>query len=601
MGLGYSAACSRTPVASLAMNPRLLPFPLNAYAQTLTLASGTPAEQLHFGVFDTDTELAEGYPAAQQRAQQRLLTLLLPPPARVLEIGCGSGTLSRDLAAQGYEVTAITEIEEEWRSACALPGQAAHCAWVSLRDFADGRLFDIVLLQQSSQYLDPLLLFSRAAALLGEGGQLLLADEFLLDDSRMQPEPRPLLSNFLQLAERCGFRVARQRELGRQVAPGLALFAGLLQRYRAELAESLALGDEQLLALEQALQSQAANFATARLGYTLLDLRRGPVETMSTEYGSAGTFTLDEVRPLFERSFEGPFSAAVWQWKYGDGRGRAVGARQHGQLIAHYGGAPRDIRYFGAPARAVQICDVMVLPKHRSFVSRDTLFFKTAATFLEQQIGNCAEHLLGFGFPNARVLKVACRLGLYDITDSFIELRYPREPRVAEGTELRVFPFALAGEDCREAVGECWQRMAQSLQRAVVGVRDLDYLQYRYCRHPLWEQGSYESLAVRAEDATTPVAIVVLKKLGQERLLMDIIGAVQDMPAALQTLRDSLARQQLGLQARITRAHGAALQLPDAVVHELDIEIPCNVWTRGPTAATLAGAWWLTAGDMDFL
>ncbi len=364
------------------MNPRLLTFPLNVYAQTLTLASGTPADLLHFGVFDTEAELADGYAAAQLRAQQRLLTLLLPPPARVLEIGCGSGTLARDLAAQGYEVMAITEIEEEWRNARALAGQRAQCEWVSLQEFADGRLFDIVLLQQSSQYLDPLLLFSRAAALLGEGGQLLLADEFLLDDSRMEPEPRPLLSNFLQLAERCGFRVARQRELGRQVAPGLTLFASLLERQRVAVAAGLSVSEVALQDLQQALLTQAAKFAQARLGYTLLDLRRGPIETLSTVYGSAGTFTLDEVRPLFERSFEVPFSAAVWQWKYGDGRGRAVCARQQGELIAHYGGAPRDIRYFGEPSRAVQICDVMVLPEHRSFVSRDTLFFKTAATFL---------------------------------------------------------------------------------------------------------------------------------------------------------------------------------------------------------------------------
>lgn len=583
------------------MTPLLLPFPLNVYAQTLLLEHGAPVDLLHFGVFDSEAELAEGYPAAQQRAQQRLLALLLPPPARVLEIGCGSGTLARELAAQGYEVTALSEIEEEWRSARALPAQGAQCEWVSLRDFADGRLFDIVLLQQSSQYLDPLLLFARAAALLGEGGQLLLADEFLLDDSRIQPEPRPLLSNFLQLAERCGFHVARQRELGRQVAPGLELFATLLERHRAALGVSLSLRESSLQALQEALQRQAMMFSQARLGYTLLDLRRGPREAMSTDYGSAGSFTLEEVQPLFERSFEVPFSAAVWQWKYGDGRGRAVCARQQGELIAHYGGAPREIRYFGAPSRAVQICDVMVLPEHRSFVSRDTLFFKTAASFLEQQIGNCAEHLLGFGFPNARVLKVACRLGLYDVTDSFIEIHYPCDPCEAGQSDLRVWPFALASEDSRAAVALCWQRMAQSLQSGIVGVRDLDYLQYRYCQHPLWEQGAYEALAIAADDAQAPLAIVVLKALGQERLLMDIIADVQDMPAALAALRDALAQRQLGLRARITQAQADALQLPGCRLHTLDIDIPCNVWTRGPSAATLAGAWWLTAGDMDFL
>jgi len=40
------------------MNPRHLPFPLNVYSQTLALESGSPAELLHFGVFDSEAELA---------------------------------------------------------------------------------------------------------------------------------------------------------------------------------------------------------------------------------------------------------------------------------------------------------------------------------------------------------------------------------------------------------------------------------------------------------------------------------------------------------------------------------------------------------------
>jgi hypothetical protein len=38
-----------------------------------------------------------------------------------------------------------------------------------------------------------------------------------------------------------------------------------------------------------------------------------------------------------------------------------------------------------------------------------------------------------------------------------------------------------------------------------------------------------------------------------------------------------------------------------ATVRELQIEIPCNRWSHGPATETLAGAWWLTAGDMDFM
>ena len=82
---------------------------------------------------------------------------------------------------------------------------------------------------------------------------------------------------------------------------------------------------------------------------------------------------------------------------------------------------------------------------------------------------------------------------------------------------------------------------------------------------------------------------------------MDIVGALADFPQVLDAVRSALAGSGCGLHCRITRAHAATLQLPGSELCDLEIEIPCNVWTRGPDAATLAGAWWLTAGDMDFL
>lgn len=581
------------------MNPIHLPFPLNVYGLTLALEFGT-AEHLHFGVYGESSAAPKGYRDAQTRAQELLRTLLPPTPARILEYGFGSGALAAQLGASGYELTAISPLLEEHRAAQERGAVGVRYLHGDLASLALEEDFDVLLLQQSAQYLDPLQLLVRANACLKEGGQLLIADEFLLDDSTRKPQPRPLLANFLRLAQRCGFSAERQRDLGRQVAPGLVEFARLLSKHAASLCERLDINAEQLAQLQAQLETMAAQYQHALLGYTLLDLRRGPRLEEQAEFGSIDTFDLHEVKPLFESSFESSFDESVWEWKYAQGRGRAVGVRLSGELVAHYGGAPRDILYFGEESKAIQICDVMVLPEYRSFVSRDTLFFKSAATFLEQQVGNCAEHLLGFGFPNQRVLRMARRLGLYDITDSFIEIHYPLKVAVAQ-SEYEIVPFDLLAQDAVAVVDELWAQMAKGLQKQIVGRRDWAYWHYRYCTHPAWARGVYTCVALRSKEDGQLKALFLLKQQEQGRLLMDIVGAVEQFPTYVGVLRDSLAVDNIALVCRITRAQAPKLDLDDSHWQELEIEIPCNIWTRGPSAEQLQGAWWLTAGDMDFL
>jgi cyclopropane fatty-acyl-phospholipid synthase-like methyltransferase len=589
------------------MNFHLLPFPLNVYGQTLALECGpgdAQAALLHFGLFDAAAVDPSDYHTAQLRAQALLQSYLLPAPASVLEWGFGSGALARSLGALGYRVVALSCTPEELRHVTSVSCADAtddvqfHCA--EFGQWQSTERFDIMVLEQSAQYLDPLSLLTRARELLRSGGQLLIVDEFLLDDQRRVPEPRPLLAHFLQLAERCGITLERQLQLGKEVAPGLKLFQELLHKHRAALAFMLKIDEGTVDALSAALDTLHEKFVDGRLGYSLLDLRCGAQFEHEVVYGSIDSFTADEIRPVFESSFDARFDPAVWHWKYGTGRGRAVCARVDGLLVGHYGGAPRDIRFFGEPNKAIQICDVMVMPEYRSFANRDTLFFKTAATFLEQHIGNAAEHLLGFGFPNKRVLQMAQRLGLYETTDSFIELHYASQTEPVSADFL-VTPFALDEAGSRDTVDALWEQMAHDLRAQIVGVRDHAYLQYRYCSHPSWASRGYECVALRHRDTGALAALAILKKHEGGRLLMDIIGPLEGIPTQLRALVAYLSESGAALCCRITNGHARHFTLPGCELRDLGIEIPCNSWTRGPQADELKGAWWLTAGDMDFL
>lgn len=292
-------------------------------------------------------------------------------------------------------------------------------------------------------------------------------------------------------------------------------------------------------------------------------------------------------------------SAGHWHWKYGNGRGLGMAAWSGGEMVAFYGGLPRMVSFKGRPTRAMQIVDVMVRADQRGILRREGAFFQTTATFIEAYVGYGTEIPFGFGFPTVRHLKVAELLGFYRAVDQLHELTWPCRPGPGDWRyRLQPFDRMTLGREAR-ALDRLWDAMHLSLPEAILGVRDWEYIRHRYVEHP---EKNYDYLILRWTLTGAPLALLVLAAEGETWHLRDYVGDIRRLPVAIALLgRAGISRGYSTLSAWITASQRARFPVVGCRDRALDIVIPHNIWTRGPSLDEVRGNWWLMGGDTDFL
>jgi len=567
-------------------------FPLNVYAQALLLDQGE-VNYLHYGLFKSENmDLA----SAQNYSTELVLARLPKPPCRLLEIGVGLGTTLQRLAQMGYDCYGISPdeaqiqfIKTQWADA------PIDC--ISLEALkATEKRFDCILFQESAQYIDPLVIFNQAVDLLTDTGTLLIIDEFALKRVELGAEGLHLIDDLLALATRFNFDLVDHQDLSNIAAPTLDYLLNVTEKHRPALLSSLDCSVEQLEQLDQSNRCYQEKYQTGRYGYALLHFQKiGPplwrIQTLKAQQ-------LEDLLSGFKAAFEQPISNALWQWKYGNAPEYELCVWEGNQLIAHYGGMPRRILYFGQPQQAIQIGDVMVIPSRRGMYSRHGAFFQIAATFLERFIGFGKPFLLGFGFPNERAMRLAEHLGLYQPVDHIVQLSWtPLEAHPRLLTSIRCFesseliPFA-------EEIDRLWQAMANTLSQAIVGVRDWEYILQRYIQHP---EQPYRFLVIQHRLSRRIQAIAVIKVNQQTLELVDLLAAVETIDLLIYQIRRFLPV--LGchqLSCQISTGMADYFKVQDFHCQPTAIRIPANSWTAAPEPASLQHHWWLMGGDMDF-
>lgn len=307
------------------------------------------------------------------------------------------------------------------------------------------------------------------------------------------------------------------------------------------------------------------------------------------------------MRELFLEVFGHPMSAAFWAWKYGEGGSSGVGVFKDGVLVSHYGGAGVAIRYKGAPARAVQITDVMVKPAARQAVRSKGAFYLAGSHFAEWSVGYDRPYLTGYGFPSGRSMALAERSGLYARVGHMVQFDWTVPARgMAVLWRYRTEVLdAAAFARSRADIESLWQHLQEDLADHIVVQKNAAWVEHRYLRNP---DRSYRLVLVRGRLSGRPVGLVVLKEEADKVQLMDCLAHLQYVPVLLQVAKaETRACGRTLLYTWCSAAFAACFAHAGAVERELSIITPCTTRMPGPTPDELRDHWWLLPGDTDFL
>jgi SAM-dependent methyltransferase len=385
-----------------------LPEPFSFYKFVLR------GDHLHFGLWP------EGNPQmpmeqAQEEMFGRLLSYFPPPPARVLDVGCGLGYSAHLISEKGYEVTALAPSSELIAYARGKYGKDGLLFFeLGFFDdhpiFADG-LYDVLFFQESVQYLSPLsLVMERARRLLKEKGILIMGDEVCYSREIKHLTAVHMAADFTITLSENGFKITEREKVGTQVSPTCGFIVGAFTRNFDALAVAGGKDvSEQVRHYLDGWKSQQKWYADGRMGYEIIVAKKDLYFIRPYADGDE-----EKILPMFNELFYTNRSIEHWDWKFRD---NPYGSHkisevfsEDGLLAAHYAGYP--VPFFdatGTPSTFIsfQIGDTMTRPGVRNIGLGKSGLLARAANYFYAKF--CEELPFIYGFNTGHIKKLGMR------------------------------------------------------------------------------------------------------------------------------------------------------------------------------------------------
>ena len=195
---------------------------LDLFAHLLKVFADTP--WLHYGLWlEGERPTFPTLRRAQERYVDKLIALLPPAPASILDIGGGTGALSGRLTALGYRVDMLTPSAAQVTMARATLGDSVTLHQSRFEDFGPGRTFDVCLFSESFQYIRLAEVFGKLDALLAPGGRIVISDCFRSPDykgGRMVGAGHRF-TLFADAAAKAGYAITSDEDVTALAAPSI--------------------------------------------------------------------------------------------------------------------------------------------------------------------------------------------------------------------------------------------------------------------------------------------------------------------------------------------------------------------------------------------
>ncbi len=197
-------------------------------------------DSLHLGLWEEyDPLTLEGARVAQDRYTKEFVDLIPRGVNTVLDAGCGTGVTAKELTGKGYNTVCLNPDEYQERLFKERFSDSIEFHRVKFEDYSpedEKTKYDLILMSESSQYMDTKKLVENARRLLKPGGYLLIADYFRKTNTEFYKTCK-IKDKFLSYLQKEKFELKKKRDITKNVIPNLTLGKDIYFNYGVPVIE----------------------------------------------------------------------------------------------------------------------------------------------------------------------------------------------------------------------------------------------------------------------------------------------------------------------------------------------------------------------------